>query len=164
MLRPSLSNVLAAAAILAGAACGSDTTAPALPTVFTAALLGPNERPTPNTSTATGSATVTINESAQSITYTVTVNNLTTVVAAHIHTGRSDAAGPVVVNLLPTAPAAGPFSGTLTSGTATMTNIATGVPVTFNSLVSLIRNGDAYVNVHTSAFPGGEVRGQLIAQ
>jgi hypothetical protein len=34
-------------------------------------------------------------------------------------------------------------------------------PGQFNELIAAIRAGVAYVNVHSSTFPGGEVRGQL---
>ena len=33
-----------------------------------------------------------------------------------------------------------------------------------DSLVVLMRNGMAYLNVHTTAFPGGEIRGQIVEQ
>jgi hypothetical protein len=35
---------------------------------------------------------------------------------------------------------------------------------TFATLVAKIRSGNAYINVHTPANPGGEIRGQLVAQ
>jgi len=36
--------------------------------------------------------------------------------------------------------------------------------VKYDSLLVLLRNGQAYVNVHTTANPGGEIRGQLVRQ
>ena len=156
-------RTLAAALVLAGAACNDDTTAPALATQFTANLTGANEKPTAVTTTATGTATFTIDETAGTITYTVNVTNITNVIASHIHVGRSDAAGPVVVNLLATTPPAGTINGQLTAGTINAASIGTGVPITFASLVALMRSGDIYTNVHTQANPGGEIRGQLVA-
>ena len=164
MTRFPVSRALAAAAAIAGLACNDDNTAPAAATRFTATLTSAAERPTPNSSTATGTATFTIDETAGTITYTVTVANIVNVIASHIHVGRADAAGPIVVNLLAATPPAGTITGTLTSGTITAASIGTGVPITFASLVALMRSGDIYTNVHTQANPGGEIRGQLVAQ
>jgi len=150
--------------LLVGIACDEDSTGPAEPTSFAATLNGAAERPNAVTTTATGAATVTINEAASTMDFTVTVNGIVNVIAAHIHVGRTDAAGPIVVNLLPTAPAPGTITGSLSTGTITQTNITTGVPITFASLVSLMRKGDTYVNVHTQANGGGEIRGQLTPQ
>jgi hypothetical protein len=81
--------------------------------------------------------------------YTVVVNGLSAnAIAAHIHVGPRHVAGPVVIPL--SVPSATSFT---TSG---CTSVAAGV------LADLQANPKAYyVNVHTPAFPGGEVRGQL---
>jgi hypothetical protein len=34
--------------------------------------------------------------------------------------------------------------------------------ISFDSVLVLLRNGNAYVNVHTTAVPGGEIRGQIV--
>ena len=82
--------------------------------------------------------------------YTLSVRNLTSApVAAHIHgvAGRTVAAGIVVPLVHPTA------------ATGTSSDCAT---VDATLLAAIVANpGDYYVNVHTPAFPGGEVRGQL---
>lgn len=140
--------------------CSDNPTEPALKTQFTATLNGANERPTGNSSAATGTATVTI-VGENSLTFSVTVANLTNVTAAHIHVGSASVAGAVIVGLAPATLPTGTFTGTLNSGTITVTSLAT-APVTMASLLALIRNGDAYVNVHTTAFGGGEIRGQLV--
>ena len=49
----------------------------------------------------------------------------------------------------------GTVNGVLVAGAATRSRIP------FDSLVVLMRNGNAYVNLHTTAFPGGEIRGQI---
>ena len=157
-------RAFAVALALGGLACNNDNTSPAAATQFSASMTSANERPTPNASTATGSATFTIDETAGTITYNVTVANITNVTASHIHVGRADAAGPIVVNLLAATPPAGTINGQLTTGTITAASIGTGVPVSFATLVALIRSGDTYINVHTQANPGGEIRGQLVAQ
>lgn len=139
--------------------CSDDPTEPtAGATEFTATLNGANERPNPVTTAATGSATFTL--SGSTLTYSLTATGMTNVTAAHIHIGRSSVAGGILVTLLPTAPPAGPFSGTLATGTFTEADLSTS-PLTLASLVTLMRNSDVYVNVHTQANPGGEIRGQL---
>ena len=140
--------------------CSDKLTAPALTTEFTATLNGANERPTGNSSAASGTATATI-VGENSLTFSVTVSNLTNVTAAHIHVGSAAVAGGVLVALTPVTLPTGTFTGTLNSGTITIASLAT-APVTMPSLLALIRNGDAYVNVHTTAFPRGEIRGQLV--
>jgi len=155
---------LLVASLLAGlglsTSCSDNPTEPVLATEFTATLNGANERPTGNSSTASGVATVTI-VSENSLTFTVTVANLTNITAGHIHVGSAAVAGAVIVGLAPATLPTGTFTGTFNSGTITTATMAT-APVTMASLLALIRNGDAYVNVHTTAFPGGEIRGQLV--
>jgi hypothetical protein len=138
-----------------------DLTEPVLETEFEATLDGANERPDPVTTTATGSATVTI-VGENSLDFSVTVADITDVQAAHIHVGIASVAGGILVSLAPATLPPGTFSGTLNSGTITAADLTNG-PVTMASLLALIRNGDTYVNVHTTANPGGEIRGQLVA-
>lgn len=149
------------AAVGVSQACSDDgPTAPVLVTEFTATLTGANERPNPNSSTATGTATVTI-VGENSVTFTVTVAGLTNVTAGHIHVGKASVAGAVIVGVAPAILPTGTFSGTFNSGTIVAGDLAS-APVTMTSLIALIRNGDAYVNLHTTANPGGEIRGQLV--
>jgi hypothetical protein len=150
--------------------CGDDDGGVAAPaTSFTAALSGTNEVP-PVTTPATGSATLTVN--GAQITYTVNVTNLQNAVVAHIHVNPAGENGPVRLNLCGT----GAPEPDCTSGTgvlATGTNGATVGGITFDSLLSAMRTGGAYVNVHTNAAgctpgdpgcnPGGEIRGQVVA-
>lgn len=140
--------------------CSDSTTEPSLVTQFTATLSGANERPTPNTSTATGTATVTI-VGENSLTFTVVVAGITNLTAGHIHVGKASVAGAVIIGLAPAVLPVGTFSGTFNSGTIAVADLAN-APVTMSSLIALIRNGDAYVNIHTVANGGGEIRGQLV--
>jgi hypothetical protein len=56
----------------------------------------------------------------------------------------------------------GKFTGVLAQGTITAANLMGPLQgKTLEDLVSVIKAGDAYVNVHTTAHPGGEIRGQL---
>jgi hypothetical protein len=158
-------RLLAAAALLAtlgaGLGCSDDPTEPVLENDFTATLNGANERPNPVTTTAGGTATVTIGNN--SLTYNIQVTGITDANAAHIHIGNATVAGGILVHLTPATPPTGTFTGTFSSGTITAATLAGG-PVSFESLATLIRNGDTYINVHTTANPGGEIRGQLVPQ
>ena len=91
-----------AAATTTVVACSGDDVATVTPpdrapvTIFNSTLAGANERPTPVTSTGTGSAVYTLRR--DTIQFTLTVSGLDSIILAHIHSGSADVAGPVVVN------------------------------------------------------------------
>ena len=151
-------GILAAAMVLALVACSDDTLGVA--TSFTADLVGSREVP-PTTSTATGSASCSI--SGTTISCTVTFAGLTgNPTASHIHLGNAGANGAVRVNLCgagtaPACPAA--TSGTITSGAQSVLAGAT-----FDQVVAAMRTYGAYVNIHTAANTGGEIRGPLFSK
>jgi hypothetical protein len=124
--------------------------------VFTGSLNASAEVPSVN-ELGTGSTTVVIDPTGTSIWYSVTYANLTgPVVAAHIHIGNTSVSGPVS---LPLAIGPSPMTGILTVADFK----ATAAALTFDDALSAIRTGNAYVNLHTAAHPGGEVRAQLFA-
>jgi hypothetical protein len=55
----------------------------------------------------------------------------------------------------------GAVNGILIQASAPASDLQGGISLA--DLVSNIRSGNAYVNVHTTTFPGGEIRGQLQA-
>ena len=114
--------------------------------VFTATMNGANERPTPTNSTATGTATLTFNTDTKIFTIVVTYTGLTAT-NGHIHKAAVDAAGSPVF----------PFA------TFTSPINYTSVALTAEQEADL-NNGLYYVNLHSAAFPGGEIRGQLMQQ
>lgn len=136
---------------LAGTACGDDQE------MFLADLRGSNEVP-PVTTNASGSAVFTIQDDG-TVTWTVQVSDIVDATASHIHDGAAGVNGPVVVDLF-----GGTFSGsgTLASGTITGGTDVSGM--SFEELKDRMRAGTVYVNVHTQANPGGEIRGQIIPQ
>jgi CHRD domain len=124
--------------------------------VFKAELSGANSVP-PVTSNGTGSATVTISDDGQSVSWDVTWSGLSGPPgAAHIHIGAADATGPVMIPFAP-------VSATGTTGTFNASDYAggDGLPADWAGVLAAIRAGNTYVNVHTAANPPGEIRGQL---
>jgi hypothetical protein len=127
-----------AAFSLAGAAAAADTT-------LKAAMTGANETP-PADPKGSGTATVKVSDAGQ-VCWDVTTKDLANPIAAHIHKGAAGVAGPPVVPL--TAPdAKGSTKG-----------CANADPALAKDLVA--HPGDYYINVHTAAFKGGAIRGQL---
>lgn len=125
--------------------------APALQTMELMAELrgGAEEVPTPGDPDGTGTAMITLDMGSGQISYTINASNITLpAAAAHIHEGERGVAGPVVVPLTPPA-ADGTVTGTAPVDAALMQRIQQN-PAGF------------YVNVHTSDFPNGAVRGQLM--
>lgn len=123
---------------------------------FTALLNGANERPNPAMTSANGAAAFTVN--GGTVSYVVTFSRLSGAPqGAHIHAPASASQNAAVIVDFPTSGQTG-TSGVLT-GTFTAANIRNAA-VSFDSLTTLLRTGNAYVNVHTAQFPGGEIRGQ----
>ena len=114
---------------------------------FFAYLSSAQEVPT-NASTATGYARIVLNESALTINYTVVFNGLSgNQTGGHIHAPAAIGANTGVAIGFPVV---GGTSGTIT-GT-----------IAINATqIAQIRAHQGYVNVHSSAFTGGEIRGQL---
>ncbi len=122
-----------------------------------ATLNGAAERPAPVTTTATGDASLMVY--ADSIVYIVNGTNLMGVTAAHIHRGGPEEAGPPVATLYTSETGTDFANGTLSAGSITRASTLMG-DVSFDTLREMVRNGNAYVNVHTKANPSGEIRGQ----
>ena len=154
-----LGVVLLAALTMGGCEDDDDPTGPG-GGEFDATLTGAAERPDPVTTDASGSATVDVDEDGG--TFEVEVEDITDVIQAHIHIGDANTAGPVAVTLFDGGPVDFTDRGTLASGTFDETDIdpASGVS-TMIGLIEALEDGEAYVNVHTTANPLGEIRGQL---
>jgi hypothetical protein len=122
---------------------------------FTAVLSGANEVP-PRQSNGTGAATVTLDDVTGKGTLTVGFTGLSAAVTGgHIHCcAGTNANGPVIVGF--------DSSLTLTQGGTTGALANFSFTLTPDQITAM-KNGLTYVNIHTSAFPGGEIRGQLIA-
>lgn len=133
---------------------------------FKIGLTGGAERPTPVVTQAFGSAEVELKDLL--IKFEVEVCNIQHVTQAHIHVGSAAVAGPVIIFLYPgTGPAdpTGAFSAEdcerLSSGVRTPANLIGPLRDNWDGFVNAFMAGNTYVNVHTTANPGGEIRGQL---
>jgi hypothetical protein len=112
---------------------------------FKATLSGTNEVPS-NTSMASGSSTLTYNKSTKTFSIVTTYSGLTPTMG-HIHKAVKGVNGAVIF----------PF-----------TNVGTS-PIKLESSLTdeqfqAMEKDSMYVNLHTTAFPGGEIRGQLMKQ
>jgi len=133
---------------------------------YSATLTGGAEFP-PVTTSATGSFEATLDED-NILRYTVTFSGLSSnSLFAHIH---GPAAAGVNAGILVNfdQPSIGRvFTVGATSGTASGTvnlNTAINATVTGDSLLVLLNNGNAYVNVHSQTRQAGEIRGQIARQ
>jgi uncharacterized repeat protein (TIGR01451 family) len=108
---------------------------------YFSALSGANEVP-PNGSTATGTGAYTYNFATRVLTWNIT-HSLPALTGAHFHLGAAGVNGGVVIPLDHT------------------TNPITGSAVLTAQQQGYLVNATLYVNLHTAAFPGGEIRDQL---
>lgn len=119
---------------------------------FTSELLAQNEVPAVNED-GYGAVDVELDAERDTLTLEAKVPGLTgPITGAHIHTGAAGSNGAVVKALT--------VNGEMISGTWERND--TEFPFTEELLTDLL-NGNLYVNVHTDAHPGGEIRGQLMS-
>jgi hypothetical protein len=132
---------------------------------FSTHLSGEEEVPPVDTN-AQGQALFMISKDKNELHYKLIAANIEDILQAHIHLAPDDANGPIVVWLYPSSPPAmlipGRFSGVLAEGTITADDLMgplAGQPL--SALISEMEAGNTYVNIHTTANPGGEIRGQI---
>lgn len=129
---------------------------------FTSALSGGNENPGVVTGSV-GTGTASVNLATQVVTYRIDVYNLPVgVTASHFHVGAHGVNGPVVVNLPVVANTSNDFA---IAGTASSTNLTARAAQGINSwddFIQALLLGNIYINVHSTANPGGEIRGQVV--
>jgi hypothetical protein len=133
------------------------------PENFRTHLSGEEEVPAVDTR-ATGQAIFQLR--SDGLHYKLIVANIENVTMAHIHLAPAGANGPVVAWLYPDAPPPelipGRFNGVLAEGVITSDDLVGPLEgQTLDDLVNEIKAGNTYVNVHTSQYPAGEVRGQI---
>jgi hypothetical protein len=113
---------------------------------FSAILDGSEEIPAVNTP-ALGIASAIYTANTNVLELNILATNLSgPITGFHLHRGASGTTGPVVQNL-----------ESFVVGSTVMVKLDAG------DYIAALRNGDIYVNIHTEAYPNGEIRGQLIA-
>lgn len=138
---------------------------------FEARLGGYQEVPAIST-TGTGRLSLTLNSAGTELAYTLTFSGLQggNPAAAHIHLGQPGVSGAPVAFLCGGGPTAKPACPAAASGTVTGTIAAAdivSVPAQgisageFAEVLKAMRSGVTYANVHSTTFPGGEIRGQI---
>ena len=153
-------------ALLVGAAlanCSDDETvvAPTPLVKFRATLVGTEEVP-PVTTTATGTSEFTLSRTNDTLFVSITVSGLSNVRFGHFHTGARGANGAVVATLVEAPTLTGPQNGRIGRQFITAANLSgtlAGQPL--SALVTQLNAGGIYVNIHTDANAGGELRGQV---
>lgn len=115
-----------------------------LPLAFSTTLSGMEETP-PNASAASGTGLVTVDPDRRTLTASIVITGMSDT-NAHIHEAPPGLNGPIVFPLAKVA-------GTTVWSTRTALSEAQ---------FSALKNGNYYFNVHSSSFPNGEIRGQII--
>lgn len=114
---------------------------------FLAALRGSQEVP-PNPSTALGSGTILIDPASRQMTAALATSGMVDT-SAHIHEAAPGVNGPIVIPLAEAVTASGVWVAR-----ATLTE----------DQYKVLKAGNFYFNVHSTAFPAGEIRGQILPQ
>jgi hypothetical protein len=138
-----------------------------IPSSYTGAIL----------SNGKANAVLELDRNAGTIAYTLTYSDVGTtppstgtVTQAHIHFGKSHASGGVLVFFCSNSPSAGTPTCPENSGTVTGTWAAASVGAIpgqnvtagdFDALADALLSNTAYANIHTTALPNGELRGQV---
>lgn len=173
-----IAGVVTTALVLGSSAGASDREAK---NHFKVTLVGFQEVPAVST-TGMGQLDLRISDEPQMIEFTLTYDNLEgaapfvtngVVLASHIHLGARATNGGVSVFFCggggkPACPTPAGAPVTIT-GVITPDNIVgpavqginAGEPTAFEELVRAIRAGFTYANLHTTRWPGGEIRGQI---
>ena len=141
-----------------------------------ALLTGYEETPAAVSTTGRGEFTATIDADSDAILYTETYSGLQgTVTQSHIHVGQPGVSGSVVIflcqtetnvdptGLAPPCPQEGTVAGTITAANVIAGSIPSQQLVAGDlaAVITAMRAGAAYANVHTTPSPGGEIRGQI---
>ena len=143
--RPALIAAVAAlaSAPLALAAC--ETVAEAVGDSYQTSMTGAQEVPGPGDPDGSGTAEVTVDAATPQVCYDLKVAGIDTATMAHIHRGAKGQNGPVIIPL---------------TKNGDTYSVPEGKKLTEAQMKDL-KAGHLYVNVHSNAHKGGEIRAQL---
>jgi len=136
--------LLLATTFIAG--CKKDEVAPVDNVTFANIQVNSNQEVPTNLSSATGTTNITYEKNSNTLTYTINYSGVTPT-AMHFHKGAVGLPGPVALEVK--APYTSGMTGTLTLTDAQETDLLAGL---------------WYLNIHSAAFTGGEIRGQVVAE
>jgi hypothetical protein len=132
---------LVASLALAGGVLAAETT-------LTADLAGVTEGENPGNPDGSGSATITLDPETGDVCWDMTAEDIGAVTQSHIHTGAEGASGGVLIPL-----DVDGFDGTTEGCTSDVA--AADIQMVLDNPAGF------YVNLHTTDFPAGAIRGQL---
>ena len=130
---------------------------------YWAGLEGEFEKPKVETS-ASGMAV--FKSTQDSMWYLVNVTGIDKVTSTHIHSGEIGENGPIIALLFDTTndTVTGDINGTLTQGNVTGDMLISSSGATqLPEFALAMKNGTAYVDLHTVEYPDGEIRGQIMS-
>lgn len=128
------------------------------------ATLGPEQENPPTVSTGTGRAVVLLSRSGDRIDVSTNLTGPTNVTQAHIHRGPRGTNGPVIFWLWQLNNPIYPASHEQLGKSWLNPSIESRDEPLSQRVIDDLRAGNLYVNFHTTRFPGGEIRGQLVKQ
>ncbi|MGH9346519.1 MAG: CHRD domain-containing protein [Vicinamibacterales bacterium] len=130
---------------------------------FEATLNGGEETPAPGLNTgAVGTAEVGVDLASREIVVNLQLFNLpTSTTAGHIHAGARGTPGPVILDFNFPAGRTGDVPITFRLGQAAFRARPEIGINTLDDAIQTIVGGNSYVNIHTTQYPAGEIRGQL---
>ena len=130
--------------------------------LFKANLTGDQEVP-PVATESTGKALLRLNKAQTEIEFQLHVNDGVRITQSHIHCAPAGVNGPIIIFLAGLHAAGldidGKWVGNATIKDTSIVNTACGA--TLAAIAQQMRAGNTYVNVHSVAHPGGEIRGQV---
>jgi CHRD domain len=130
---------------------------------MTAKLTGGNEKPNAVTTGAFGTGEVTVDVTAQTVSWVIQVFNLPSgATVSHFHVGSPEVAGPIVINIAIPANISNDFALSGTAGPADFVARADQGIRSWEDTIQAVLGENTYLNVHSAVNPGGEVRGQVL--
>ena len=152
---PKFVAVTAAAVLLTAASASAQE-------IRMTATLSPGEETPALLSGAVGAAEVLVDVANRELSVTVRVFNLPTPsTAGHIHVGPKGVAGPIILDFPNVPGRSNDFVLTFRLSAAALRPQPLQGINTMEDAIQSIVGGNAYVNIHSTTNPGGEIRGQL---